>query len=688
MTSRDGSPPRRHDLQVTTLSAAAAARSGDHPPLRRVALAAVIGVWGLLLAALVFEALLSGADLLAEIARGLSLYGYVALVAYGTLGTVLVWLRPRNRLGWVALAVAAAHGLSFATGTYGIVAGERGWPGAGETTWVGSWIWVVGYWGVPTFLLMLFPDGRLPSRRWLPLAWAAAIGLLLSLLGWATLPYADRDVPMDPDILQPLVLPFAETLMSVGGLLGIASTLGALASLVVRHRRAAGVERLQVRWALLGGAATTLLLAAGFAAGTGTAGNALLALAMVPLAAAVAVGVLRHRLWDVDLVINRSLVYGVLSLGVLGTYVATVTLLGGLLGRGTGAPLVATALVAIGVNPLRVRLQRWANEALYGQRDDPHTALRRLVERLDATDGSGTALDEAAETVRRAVRADHVAIEVDDVVRSEAGRTRRDVEGPVTVPLLVRGERVGTLLVAMPRSDALEPGERELLDDLAHRVAIAVHTERLTSDLQESRRRLVEAREEERRRIRRDLHDELGPTLASVAMRIEQASQADAGPAALDGLPERVREAVRSVRGLVDDLRPAALDELGLAVAVRARVRHFEEGGLHVDVEIDEDLGPLSAAVDVAAYRIVSEALANVGRHASAARCRVLVTRRGDEILLEVSDDGTGLPAVPRAGVGLRSMRDRAAEVGGSCLVESTPGSGSTVRAVLPAVRT
>ena len=642
-------------------------------------------MWLLLLATFALDYARGGFGAVLGLVRGFTLYAFVALLAYGALGTALTQSRPRNLLGWLSLGVAGAHALAFCAGAYGDLGLERGWGGADVGIWLGNWTWVPGYWIVPTFLLLLFPDGRLPSPRWRPVATVAAAGMAVSAVGWATLPYLEQDVPLVTEASQPVTLPFAARLLEIGGLLGIASAGAGIIALLVRHARASGAQRLQVRWVLLGGVTTLVLLAAGFTAGP--AGAPIIALGMVQLPLAMAIGVFRHRLWDVDVVINRSLVYGALTLLVLATYVATVSLLGGLLGRETGAPLVATALVALGVNPVRQRLQLWVNEALHGQREDPYTALARLVERLDAADGAGAALDASAETVRRVIRAGYAAVEVRGALRSVAGRVPTGGEAVHMVPLTVRGEPVGTLQVAMPSGgENLDASQRRLLADLARHVAVAVHTEQLTADLQASRRSLVEAREEERRRIRRDLHDELGPTLASVAMRIEQARDGDgaAAAAALEGLPEHVRDAVRSVRHLVENLRPAALDELGLADALRTQAQQLSGGRLHVELEIADDLGPLSAAVDAAAYRIVSEALANVVRHAAATTCRLTVKTQEDTLMLEIRDDGMGLPEVMHPGVGLRSMRERAAEVGGHCTVAAVPTGGTIVRATLP----
>lgn len=655
--------------------------------LRRPAVWLATTVWATLLLVIGLETAVSGRDVARELVSGFSGYAIIALLAYGALGTGLALRRPRHGLGWLALGIAAGHGIALATGAYSYLAVERGLPGADWAVWAASWTWVPPYLMVPTFLLLLFPDGRLPSRRWRPVGGVAAAGVALATLGWATLPYGQHDKPIGVEATHPIGLPFAETVLNVGSALAVVGALVALAALVVRDRRSGGVERQQVRWVLLGGAATAVLLVSAIAAGPNGGGAAVVAVAMLPLPAAMAVGVLRHRLWDVDVVINRSLVYAVLTIGVLGTYVGTVSLLGGLLGRGTGAPLVATALVAVGINPVRQRVRAWVNEALYGQREDPYTALARLVERLGAADGATSALSGVADTVCRVLRSPYAEVEVGGAPRSVSGEHSADHGELFTIPLSFRGERIGSLQVALPGRVELDPNERQLLDDLARHIAVAAHTEQLTEDLRRSRQQLVEAREEERRRIRRDLHDELGPTLASVAMRVEQVRATSTDPhsaTTLAGVPERVREAVATVRSLVAGLRPAALDELGLAEAVREQARRFHGPALHVKVDVAEDLGPMSAAVDVAAYRIVSEALANVVRHSNAKNCRVTVRRADGKLHVEVVDDGRGLPNVPGPGLGLSSMRERAAEVGGTCTITPHPGGGTVVCAQLP----
>jgi signal transduction histidine kinase len=258
--------------------------------------------------------------------------------------------------------------------------------------------------------------------------------------------------------------------------------------------------------------------------------------------------------------------------------------------------------------------------------------------------------------------------------------------------LIYQGETVGYIVLA-PRApgESFSPADRRLLDDLAREAGVAVHAVRLTMDLQHSRERLVTAREEERRRLRRDLHDGLGPTLASLAQRLDTAGilvprDPDAAVALLGDLKVQVKATITDIRRLVYALRPPALDELGLVSAIGEHAAYYNESNsLRISLEAPERLPPLPAAVEVAAYRIVLEALTNVARHAHAQTCRIrLDITEAPALCLEITDDGGGLPTGYRAGVGLTAMRERAVELGGECRIEPGPTRGTRVWARLP----
>ncbi|WP_250558579.1 sensor histidine kinase, partial [Pseudonocardia lacus] len=417
--------------------------------------------------------------------------------------------------------------------------------------------------------------------------------------------------------------------------------------------------------------------------------------ALLPVVLAVAV--VRHRLLDIDRLIGRTVLLVVLSTAVLGAYLLVVATAGALLGPLLGeagalpAALVGAGAAALVLSPLRDRVQRRVDRLLYGQRGDPYAVLSRLGRRLELV-ADADSLTAVVGTLREALRLGAVAIDVDGGDRTSTGRLPAV---PTAVPLLAGGERVGVLLLGpRPGEDALGRRDLRLLRDLAGPIAGAVRAsrqaaqaERLSQDLQLSRERLVLAREEERRRLRRDLHDGLGPVLAGMSMRADTAREiAEPGPVhdLLGEIIDDARTALADVRRLIEGMRPPALDNLGLAGAVEAHLAGRPRRGPTVGLDLPAPLPALPAATEVAAYRIALEAVANAERHADARAVRVTLAVDGDRLRVEVVDDGRG-PAPQRpAGVGIASMRERAGELGGTCTVGRRAGGGTTVRALLP----
>src|SRR4051812_960373 len=362
--------------------------------------------------------------------------------------------------------------------------------------------------------------------------------------------------------------------------------------------------------------------------------------------------------------------------------------LGRPLSGGTWASALAIGLVGALVLPLRSALQRLVDRAMYGDRGDPYAALSGLTARLQSAAAPGAALPAIAEAIAAALRLPYVAVETSSGRRAEAGQARG---GPrELVPLVHQGQQVGRLLVEGRDRRAVAPRDLRLLDELARPAGAAVAAAAMADALSESRTRLVQAREEERRRLRRDLHDGVGPTLAGVALGLDlvAARMDDAPPAARAMLAELKGEtaaAVDDVRRLVHDLRPPALDELGLVRALRQQTDRLalRSPGLEIRVESDPVLPSLPAAVEVAAYRIAVEAVTNSVRHSGASSCRVQVAADG-ALHVEVVDDGSGIADGASPGVGMAAMRERAAEVGGSCLVAPGDARGTRVLAVLP----
>jgi len=427
------------------------------------------------------------------------------------------------------------------------------------------------------------------------------------------------------------------------------------------------------------------------------------------IAVTITISVLRYRLWDIDILINRTLVYGALTGIVVSAFVIIVGFLS-MLFQSSGnsiMAIIATGLVALLFNPLRQRLQRGVNHLMYGDRDDPYAALSRLGRRLEASLAPEAVLPTVVTSVREVLKLPYVAIYLQQdshghkivaesaspSLRIEGGRIRvpgMNREG-LCIPLIHHGETLGYIVLG-PRTlnEAFSSTDLRLLDDLAPQVGAAVHAVRLTADLQRSREQLVLAREEERRRLRRDLHDDLAPTLASLGLTASTVADLiptnpDTAASLVRELQTEIRATVGNIRRLVYDLRPPTLDELGLLAAVRERAAQYSNAseGFQVMVDAPAELPALPAAVEVAAYRIVQEALENVSKHSQARQC-VIRFAKHNGLEIEIMDDGLGLPPDIKPGVGLRSMRERAEELGGSCVIEREVNSGTRVLAYLP----
>ena len=417
---------------------------------------------------------------------------------------------------------------------------------------------------------------------------------------------------------------------------------------------------------------------------------------------------LRYRPWDIDLLINRILVYSMLTISIVAIYILVVVGLGMLFQAHSnlGIALLATGLVAVLFQPLRTRLQQAINHLLYEDRDESYRVISRLGRRLEATLAPEAVLPTIVETVAcrvpiyraRALKLPYAAIALKQgdewTVAASFGVLQDE---PVRLPLVYHTEQVGELVLA-PRApgERFTPADRALLEDLARQASLAAHAVRLTADLkrltvdlQRSYERLVTVREEERRRLRRDLHDGLGPQLASLTLKLETARNRLAhdplAQALLSDLTQQTQATVADIRRLIYALRPPALDELGLISALRElTLLSSDQVAMHLDAP--DCLPELPAAVEVAVYRIAQEALTNVVRHAHAHHCdlQLDLDEPAGRVSLSIQDDGCGLPPSRGVGVGLVSMRERAEELGGTWTIEQVPTGGTRVLARLP----
>ena len=600
---------------------------------------------------------------------------------------------PEHPISWGF----AATGLLWAIGSFAyayaieaLVAHPGSLPGGRLAAWVDNWFWLPGLVLPMSLLLLVVPDGRLLSPRWRLAVVAVVGGTALASIGLSGSP--TFELGSTETIENPLALDV--TVWHLAAVVGFAARcqarwLGRLASFVLRFRRSLGEERQQLRW--VGGSlgfGVCLGAIGAFTWGVFPYAYVLYSIALLAMPVGTAVAVLKYRLYELDLVVNRAFVYGVMTIAVVASYVLVVGVIGATLSdRGNLAlSLALTGVVAVGFQPLRERVQRFVNQRMYGERDDPYAALARLGRRLETSLGADSVLPTAVETIGQTLRLQYVALALvgGDDTEAVYGSPGRN---PFEVPLAHQGKAVGTLSLSPRPGEQLRDADRRLIADLAPQVAAAAHAVGLAHELQAARRRLVELREEERRRIRRDLHDGLGPALAGLTFTLDAVSNLagsdlERANALLGSATEQVQAMIGEIRRLIYDLRPPALDELGLVDSLRGIASRQSSPATIVTVEAPEPVPPLPAAVEVAAYRIVQEALTNVARHADAKSCSVRLSVQPDALLIEIADDGRGL-GDHRIGVGLQAMQERAAELGGSCEITSG-GAGTRVAARLP----
>jgi signal transduction histidine kinase len=547
-----------------------------------------------------------------------------------------------------------------------------------------TYIW--GQWLFPA-LLFLLPDGRFVPRsgRWLLLLWGIA-----STMGVLTL---DLNKPPDQVPIWESLSLFSALACAGAGVFGQ----------VYRYRRVATPQqRQQIKWIglgllgfLLGHLIFGVLRPIPASVGDMPIGLRMLlvtvqTLCITSLPLALTFAILRHRLWDIDVVLNRALVYGGVTAAIGALYVLLVAGLGAVFHTQGSAALafVGAGIVAVLFQPLRTRVQRAVNRLMYGQRDEPYAVLARFGRQLESTPALDSLLPAITATIKDTLKLPHAKI-----VLSGEQSNAAAVDQPacrVTFPLTYQGATVGILIVSPREGEAdLSANDRRLLEDLVRQAGVAVHAAGITTELQRARERLVTTREEERRRLRRDLHDGLGPALAAIAAQSEAArdlipSQPGVSTSLLADIVAQSQTATADIRRLVYDLRPPALDDLGLVGAIEAQARKISQpDGLQVMVQADA-LPPLPAAVEVAAYRIAQEALTNVARHARAKHCLLALKVESGDLRLEIGDDGRGMPATVQAGVGMASMRERAEELGGCFTASPGKRGGTVIQAIVP----
>jgi two-component system NarL family sensor kinase len=624
-------------------------------------------------------------------------------------GALIISRHPRHPVGWLLCAGLFASAIDmFAAGyaAYDTYVFSGSLPGVNLAL---VWLKLVnlGPHGLVAFTLivLLFPDGRFTSPGWRRVAWTT-VGALLFFLPLQALEPGSADPFFLPIRANPLGVSVSQwsilkPLMWTAFYILALCYGAAFVSLIVRLRNSHGDVRQQIKWLIFPAGLFGIYLVL-FMLGVTEADEVILEisialgqLAITGMVIAIAFAIFKYRLYDIDLLFNRTLVYGALTACVVGLYILVVGALGTFFQTQGNLiiALLATGIVAALFQPLRERLQRGVNRLIYGERDDPVEALSRLGRQLAMAVPPDKVLPTLVETIARTLKLPYVAIHLPlqdrDKIAASYGNFVPEI---IQFPLVHHGEETGQLAVGL-RSPGrpFSLAEIRLLQNIARQAGTAVNTVQLTADLQQSRQNLVAAREEERLRLRRDLHDGLGPAIASVIWQTDSAREmihTDPSGAAqlLENSIKQAQAALTDIRRLVYGLRPPALDELGLVGALEQSARQHQYTS--VTIEAPVPFPSLPAAVEVAAYRIIQEALKNAIEHGKARNCVTCMSfddaLAPGSLCLTIDDDGVGLPEVITPGVGLNSMCERAEELGGVFAIHPRQAGGTEVEVRLP----
>jgi two-component system NarL family sensor kinase len=611
---------------------------------------------------------------------GLIVFALVYILVSG-----FVFLRqPDSAAGRVLFlsgaALVGSTAWSFGLQVYDFINGTGFWLYKITTLLIYDLFWIAGF-----HFALIFPRPLPVVRRskWLiPAIYTLPYLTLAAFLGFTRMVASG---PLDW---------FSRWTVSEGVHAAIFLSLTLIALFFQYRRNRTGITGQQIRWVVLaglvaGGGGLLFYILPPLLGFKSLDPNGM-ALIVLPYPLAIAIAILRHNLFDIDTLINRALVYSALTAITMALYILIVGFFAERF-QATSRTMVAfltTGLVAVLFQPLRDRLQRWVNRLMYGERDDPVALLSRLGNQLERTGSPEDALAGITETVARALKLPYVAIELgqEGVVAASFGL--ESGQG-LRLPLYYQSEITG-FLVAAPRSpgESFDPKDRHLLETISHQAGAAAHAAKLTADLRLSRQKLVTAREEERRRLRRDLHDGLGPTLASLTLKLDAArsllrTDPEKAEKYLNDLKQQTQATIKDVRTLVYELRPPALDELGVIGAIHHFIDNQTSSEPQITFQASSRIPPLPAALEVAVYRIALEGITNVLKHAGASSAILNIRMESDQLLIEIIDDGKGLSGDLTTGVGMTSMRERAEELGGTFEMIRR-SQGALIRACLP----
>ena len=627
-------------------------------------------------------------------------FGNVVNIAVPVVGLVLASRRPANRIGWLFVAAGAAIGLgefSTAYGMHALNAMPGSLPAGRAVAWLSGWVWVIPF-AALGFLFLLFPTGTLRSARWRPAAWFVGGGFALMLVGALVNATAIWSRPFTQSGDEPAV---------VGTILVFLTTALAISvtAVIVRFTKSSGDERLQLKWFAAAAALVVITLFTTMLSDSVVA-SVLSNLAFLALWLAVGLAVLKYRLYGIDIVISRAVLYGSLAAFITAVYVGLVVGVGTLVGNRRSALLsaVAAAIVAVAFQPLRRRAGRLANRIVYGRRATPYEVLSDFSRRVGGAYSSEAVLPQMAHTVAEGTGAEQAVIwlRVGDELQAAASSAdgsaalaahRLDGDempalpgADLGVPVTHQGRLLGAISIRMPRSEPLRPAGEHLVTDLASQAGLVLANAGLIQDLRSSRQRLVAAQDEARRRLERNLHDGAQQDLVALAIKLGLAAGTldDSNAEAREMLKELrtdAEAALANLRDLARGIYPPMLADLGLVAALSAQASKFT---FPVTVEA-QGIGRSSQEAEAAVYFCCLEALQNVSKYAQATEACVTLQAHDGALCFTASDDGAGYDSrhTPM-GSGLRNMADRLAALGGELDVRSAPRQGTTVTGRLP----
>jgi signal transduction histidine kinase len=662
-------------------------------------------------------------------AKGFNLGEYAftvfAVLLYATVGALITSRQAGNRVGWLFAWVGLSASVSILAGSYATLAQQRDLPLLAAAAWVGR-VGFAAMFGPLAFLFLIFPTGRPPSRRWGWLLRVMLVAYAVTMIGFALTPgsleagFAELPRP----VANPIGLPSSwkqsiEVLTTVAGLVLALGAITSVLSLIQRYRRAAQLERQQIRWLAFLGVFLGIILVLSFGLfATGAVSDESIVSAItffafitgmflgIPLVCGIAI--LRHGLWDLDVVVKKTVQYGLLVAGFTVVVGLVLILLPAMFigvssGIGGAPVIVGGVLLAVGFTLVKSRAQRWANRIVYGKRSTPYEVLSEFAERVGGTYSTEDVLPRMAQLLGEATgaRTATVWLRIGNEMRAEAswppdvpptrnllvrGDVLPDFGGDDAFEVRHQGELLGALTVSLAANDPMNPTKAKLARDMAAQAGLVLRNVRLIEDLRESRRRIVSAQDERARTLERNIHDGAQQQLVALSVKLRLATgllERDPAKARtlLEALQSQTNETLEDLRDLARGIYPPLLADKGLAIALEAQARKSP-----VPVTVHPDgVGRYSQDVESAVYFCCLEALNNVAKYAGASSVEIRLRQSDGALRFEVADDGVGFePGATTRGTGLQGIADRLDALGGRLEIRTAPGAGTTLVGLVP----